>query len=61
MSMKKIEELLPKSLFFRTHKSFIVNSKKVENFTAKEIVLKNITVPLSRFKKQAFISYMLEI
>jgi len=61
MSMKKIEELLPKTLFFRTHKSFIVNSKKVENFTAKEIVLKNITVPLSRFKKQAFISYMLEI
>lgn len=61
MSMKKIEELLPQDLFFRTHKSFIVNSKKIENFTAKEVVLKNIKVPLSRFKKQAFISYMLEI
>ena len=61
MSMKKIEELLPKELFFRTHKSFIVNSKKIENFTAKEVVLKKIKVPLSRFKKQAFISYMLEI
>lgn len=61
MSMKKIEELLPKDLFFRTHKSFIVNSKKIQNFTAKEVILKKIKVPLSRFKKQAFISYMLEI
>ena len=61
MSMKKIEELLPEDLFFRTHKSFIVNSKKIENFTAKEVVLKKIKVPLSRFKKQAFISYMHEI
>ena len=61
MSMKKIEELLPQDLFFRTHKSFIVNSKKIENYTAKEVVLKNIKVPLSRFKKQSFISYMLDI
>ena len=61
MSMKKIEELLPKDLFFRTHKSFIVNSKKIENFTAKEVVLKKIKVPLSRFKKKAFITHMLEI
>lgn len=61
MSMKKIEELLPEELFFRTHKSFIVNSKKIENFTAKEVVLKKIKVPLSRFKKKAFITHMLEI
>jgi two-component system, LytTR family, response regulator len=61
MSMKKIEELLPEELFFRTHKSFIVNSKKIQNFTAKEVVLKKIKVPLSRFKKQAFIAHMLEI
>jgi DNA-binding LytR/AlgR family response regulator len=61
MSMKKIEELLPEEFFFRTHKSFIVNSKKIENFTAREVVLKKIKVPLSRFKKQAFIDHMLEI
>lgn len=58
MSMKKIEELLPEELFFRTHKSFIVNTKKIEHFTANEVVLNKLKVPLSRFKKQAFISYM---
>lgn len=61
MSMKKIEELLPEEFFFRTHKSFIVNTKKIENFTAREVVLKKIKVPLSRFKKQTFIDHMLEI
>jgi DNA-binding LytR/AlgR family response regulator len=61
MSMKKIEELLPEKFFFRTHKSFIVNSKKIENFTAREVVLKKVKVPLSRFKKLAFIDHMLEI
>jgi DNA-binding LytR/AlgR family response regulator len=58
MSMKKMEDLLPEELFFRTHKSFIVNSKKIENFNAKEIALKKVKIPLSRFKKQAFISFM---
>ena len=57
MSMKKIEELLPKDLFFRTHKSFIVNSKKIENFSAKEVVLKEIKVPLSRFKTSLYFLY----
>lgn len=58
MSMKKIEELLPEELFFRTHKSFIVNSKKIENFNTKEVALKKVKIPLSRFKKQAFIAFM---
>ena len=58
MSMKKIEELLPEELFFRTHKSFIVNSKKIENFNAKEVALKKVKIPLSRFKRQAFIAFM---
>lgn len=58
MSMKKIEELLPQEIFFRSHKSFIINTKKIHNFTAKEISLKEIKVPLSRFRKQAFIAIM---
>lgn len=58
MSMKKMEDLLPEELFFRTHKSFIVNSKKIENFNAKEVFLNKVKIPLSRFKKQAFISFM---
>ena len=37
MSMKKIEELLPKELFFRTHKSFIVNVKRLDNSPLKKL------------------------
>ena len=58
MSMKKIEELLPEELFFRTHKSYIINNQKIESYNTKEIVLKKMRVPLSRFKKQAFMDYM---
>ena len=61
MSMKKIEELLPQELFFRTHKSYIINNKMIESYNAKEIVLKKMRVPLSRFKKQAFMDYMQSI
>ncbi len=56
MSMKKMEDLLPKEQFFRSHKSYIVNTQKIESFTAKEILLKKIKVPLSRFRRQAFIA-----
>ena len=61
MSMKKIEELLPQELFFRTHKSYIINNKMIESYNAKEIVLKKMRVPLSRFKKQTFMDYMQSI
>ena len=46
MSMKKIEELLPQELFFRTHKSYIINNKMIESYNAKEIILKKMRVPL---------------
>ena len=60
MSMKKIEELLPKKFFFRTHKSFIVNIKKVDNFSFKEVVLGKNTIPLSRLRKHEFRKLMFD-
>ena len=54
MSMKKIEALLPDNLFFRSHKSFIVNLNKIIQFNLKEIHLEKRIIPLSRFRKQGF-------
>lgn len=61
MSMKKINDLLPDNVFFRTHKSFIVNLKKIENYNAKEIILKAKKIPLSRFRKKDFKNLILSI
>ena len=54
MSMKKINDLLPDNTFFRTHKSFIINLKKIKNYNGKEIMLKSKKIPLSRFRKKEF-------
>ena len=48
--------------FFRTHRSFLVNSKKVERFSSaygNEVILDNgITVPVSRAAKEKFKLFM---
>jgi len=54
MSMKKMLELLPDTTFFRSHKSYIINLQKVNNYTSNEIHLKNKTIPLSRFRSKEF-------
>ena len=61
ISMKKMEQCLPTDLFFRCHKSYIVNTKKILHYTGKEIILKDIKVPLSRFRKGAFKSMIFNI
>jgi len=58
MSMKKLEEVLPTDRFFRVHKSFIVNVDLIHQFTAREIEVAGNKIPLSRFKKQRFFSFM---
>lgn len=61
MSMKKINDILPDNRFFRSHKSFIVNLKKIENYNSKEIILKTKKIPLSRFRKKEFKNLILSI
>ena len=58
MSMKKLEEVLPYDSFFRVHKSYIVNVDVIRQFSAREIIVAGIKIPLSRFKKQRFFSFM---
>lgn len=48
--------------FFRTHRSYLVNSKKVERFSSafgNEVILENgITIPVSRTAKDKFKAFM---
>ena len=47
-AISSIEENLPKDLFTRTHRSFIVSLKKIESFTPDLIQINKYEIPISR-------------
>ena len=49
--MKAFENELPKGLFLRIHKSYIVNLKKVDRYDSKHVEIEKVKLPLSRTRK----------
>ena len=50
-TMKAFENELPKGLFLRIHKSYIINLKKVDRYDSKHVEIEKIKLPLSRTRK----------
>ena len=50
-TMKAFENELPKGMFLRIHKSYIVNLKKVERYDSKHVEIEKMKLPLSRTRK----------
>lgn len=48
MSTHEIEELLPAHLFKRIHRSFIISVNKIESYTAEEVEVNGVTIPIGR-------------
>ena len=48
MSTNEIEDLLPQRLFKRIHRSFIVSVNKIESYTAEEVEVNGIMIPVGR-------------
>jgi DNA-binding LytR/AlgR family response regulator len=48
MSTNEIEELLPQHLFKRIHRSFIVSVNKIESYTAEEVEVNGVMIPVGR-------------
>jgi DNA-binding LytR/AlgR family response regulator len=48
MSTHEIEELLPTHLFKRVHRSFIVSVNKIDSYTAEEVEVNGISIPIGR-------------
>ncbi|MBB1283205.1 response regulator transcription factor [Flavisolibacter sp. BT320] len=48
MSTHEIESLLPPSLFKRIHRSFIISVSRVDAYTAEEVEVNGITIPIGR-------------
>jgi len=52
MSTHEIEEMLPFESFKRIHRSFIVSVKKIESYTAEEVEINGIAIPIGRGYKE---------
>lgn len=48
MGTSEIEALLPAHTFKRVHRSFIVSVNKIESYTAEEIFMNGISIPIGR-------------
>lgn len=46
-SLKSLEKKLPSSLFMRVHRSYIVNKNKVTTLKGRDLLLSDITIPVS--------------
>ena len=58
-TMKSFLDKLPKNQFIRIHKSYIVNLKKVINFTTTNVNTDGEMLPLSRKQKSIFKEYFI--
>jgi DNA-binding LytR/AlgR family response regulator len=47
-TISQILEVLPPSKFIQIHRAFIVNKDKIEKYNAKNVVIKNAIIPLSK-------------
>ncbi|MFA5445374.1 MAG: LytTR family DNA-binding domain-containing protein [Bacteroidales bacterium] len=54
MTLKNIEEELPKNQFIRVHRSFIVNIQKVKTIERQRIVFDHVRIPVSDSYKDVF-------
>jgi DNA-binding LytR/AlgR family response regulator len=57
-SISQLEKELPLNKFIRTHRSFIVNLKKILSFSHNEIVLNNQHIPIGRLYKDSTIAQL---
>jgi two-component system, LytTR family, response regulator len=48
MSTHEIEALLPRDLFKRIHRSFIVSVRKINSYTAEDVEVNGISIPIGR-------------
>jgi two-component system, LytTR family, response regulator len=48
MSTSEIENLLPQDRFKRVHRSFIISLEKVDSYTAEEVEVNGVSIPVGR-------------
>jgi DNA-binding LytR/AlgR family response regulator len=57
-SMKNMEEMLPRHLFVRIHKSYIINKSKIELLDNGKVIINSIYLPIGKTYKKQFLSQL---
>lgn len=58
LSMKRLEEVLPPSMFMRVHRSYIVNLRKITEISRLRIVFGDTYIPVGDIYKDKFLEYV---
>lgn len=58
ISMKSIMELVPKDMFYRIHRSYIISIKYVEMIQGFDLIINKISLPISRELRDDFIEFL---
>ncbi|MFC0181258.1 DNA-binding response regulator, LytR/AlgR family [Pseudarcicella hirudinis] len=55
MTFSNFEELLPKSLFLRIHRSFIINKSKIDHIEGNRVFINNTEIPIGNNYREFFL------
>ena len=55
-TMQTLEERLPKEIFFRIHRSYIVGLRHIQAIESNNVLVNGIQLPVSRYSKDEFIN-----
>ena len=59
LSMKRIEDWLPDSLFMRIHRSYIINLKKIQEVNKNRIIMgDDVFLPIGDNYRERFNAYL---
>lgn len=55
-TMASLEEILPKDIFFRIHKSYLVNTTHIETVAGGRLFIEGKEIPISKHRKEDFLN-----
>ncbi len=58
MTFSNFEELLPKAIFLRVHRSFIINKLKITHIEGNMVLIDKIEIPIGNNYKETFLKEM---
>lgn len=47
-TIKNILNMLPSDVFIQTHRAFIVNKQKIQKYSHKHVIIRNVEIPISK-------------
>ncbi|SMG32917.1 LytR/AlgR family response regulator transcription factor [Sphingobacterium psychroaquaticum] len=59
-TMSAAELLLPQDIFFRTHKSFLINISRIERIRGNTILINGHEIPLSKHRREEFFQVVVD-